>query len=100
MKWISTFKHPEEWAFEIERDDVSGFYIYVYDSKGVNIYDYVQDSEIHAKGFVHEEFSVPRNSWKLIENQKATYGPDGKIINIKNKLQGALWQTDRSYCIN
>ena len=63
MKWISKYKHPKGLSFEIEYDANVGYYVYVYNNKGENIADYLQDTFDFVKSFVNDEFNVPLNSW-------------------------------------
>jgi len=81
MKFYSTFNHPKGWRFIIRRDEGLGvFYLYLYqyedtfeaDSKHDGACeshqdDYVQDTLERAKEQAFRDFSVPLDSWKLVE---------------------------------
>jgi hypothetical protein len=76
MKWISGFKHPKSWTFEIEQQtwynstdqvDVILFCLFVHDESGKEVYDGQQDTLYWAKNEALEEFGVPLDSWKQIE---------------------------------
>jgi len=50
--------------FEIVEDNPDvGYYLYVYNSEGKCIFDYLQDSEKMCKEFALEEFGVPLAIW-------------------------------------
>lgn len=74
-KWQSTIKHPQFWRFVIEEQilhdhisqtDLPGFYLYVYDEKDIDIYDYLQDDFDTAKSFALRKFQVPEDSWQEV----------------------------------
>lgn len=76
LKWVSEYKHPQNWLFRIEQEtmhdiqnqeEVEGFYIHVSDENGEDLHDYLQDDLETAKSFTLRKFKVPENSWKLIE---------------------------------
>lgn len=57
----------KEESFLIEEDAAGGFYVYVFDSHGRCIHDYLQDSLELAKTFAEEEFGVAHEEWSQIE---------------------------------
>ena len=72
MKWISQYRHPESWGFEIEqqalrnitdRTEETAYYLNVYNEKGANTHDFMQDTLHWAKHQAFEEFGVPMDSW-------------------------------------
>ena len=67
MKWETNYKHPEGRTFIIDHDKLAGYYIYIYDNKGKNTHDYLQDTLEIAKRFTYKMFGVPIDSWIKIE---------------------------------
>lgn len=72
MKWKCTYLHPQGFTFEIEKQALyngsgeqvgAGFYLYVYDEKGNNTHDFMQDSLHWAQHNAFEDFGVPMDSW-------------------------------------
>lgn len=62
MKYISSTK---ELSFVIEEDlpDI-GAYLYVYNTQGDCIADYLQDDVVSCKRQAYETYGVAYNSWK------------------------------------
>ena len=58
----------DEWVYRIEEDlsDI-GFYLRGYQS-GVDIFDYLQDTAEICMRFGNEQFGIPLDSWKLVED--------------------------------
>ena len=67
MQLSSNFKHPQNLSFIIEEDKNVGFYLYIYDSRGFNTHDYLQDSLEIAKEQALDDFGVPLDSWVQVE---------------------------------
>lgn len=72
MKWKCHYSHPLGFTFEIERQDLynrhqetvgEAFYLYVYDEKGNNTHDFMQDTLHWAQHNAFENFGVPMDSW-------------------------------------
>lgn len=67
MKWQARSESFKSRYYEIERDPSVGFYFYVFDS-GKCIRDYLQDTLEIATECAKEDYGVPKNAWKEIEN--------------------------------
>lgn len=70
MKWTSGYKHAENLSFIIDEDKNVGFYLYVYDQKGSNTHDYLQDTLDAAQDDAWEYFGVPIDSWVEIDDRQ------------------------------
>ena len=70
MKWTSGYKHAENLSFIIDEDKNVGFYLYVYDQKGSNTHDYLQDDFETVKFFAFHKFGVPEDSWVEIDDRQ------------------------------
>jgi len=72
MRWVSNYKHPEGWTFEIEseilfdlntKENVTFFNLLVMDANGEEIRDYLQEALDIAQDQAFEDFGVPLDSW-------------------------------------
>lgn len=66
MKWQVDFKALKSRYYEIKYDPPIGFYLYVFESDKY-IYDYLQDTLEIAMECAWEDFGVPKEAWKQIE---------------------------------
>lgn len=62
MRYKAKFADPKNYSYEIYRDPVAGFYLYVY-SKGKCVKDYLQDTLDIAIEQAREGYGVPEDSW-------------------------------------
>jgi hypothetical protein len=66
MKWISEPRHLTSRHFEIKHDPFAGFYLYVFEN-GKCVRDHLQDSLEIAIESALEDYGVPEDTWKKIE---------------------------------
>lgn len=67
MKWIArevTSRGRVDCT--IEHDHYAGYYLYVY-INGVDCYDYLQDTLEIAIDQALEQFGIPKDAWKKVE---------------------------------
>jgi hypothetical protein len=64
-KWIAKTPGPWPMDFEIEHDEATGYYLYVYENDFCK-YDYLQDTLQFAKEEALEEFGVPLDAWQEV----------------------------------
>jgi hypothetical protein len=66
MKWIANSNYIKSRRYEIKHDPLAGFYLYIFED-GKCICDYLQDTLEIAMESAQEDYGVPRNVWKKIE---------------------------------
>ncbi|MCP5362262.1 MAG: hypothetical protein H6908_06500 [Hyphomicrobiales bacterium] len=67
MKWEAEYKHPKGMRFEIELDELAGYYLYAYDKTGFNFFDDLQDTLEWTQKAALREFGVPLDAWHRVE---------------------------------
>jgi len=67
MKWRAQPDNLKPKRFEIEHDPVIGFYLYVFEGKNC-IGDYLQDTFEVAIESALEDYDVPKDAWKEVED--------------------------------
>ncbi|MEJ0063269.1 MAG: hypothetical protein WDO70_08720 [Alphaproteobacteria bacterium] len=81
MKWEAQIESPKPRRFVIERQkltslmpsvpDQYGYYLYVYED-GKDIYDYLQDTFEITVDQAFEQFGVPKDIWRQVEEPDLT----------------------------
>jgi hypothetical protein len=76
MKWVAETTSPNRRMFVIEQQkltsltpgvpDQFGYYLYVYEN-GKGIYDYLQDTLAITIDQAFEQFGVPKDAWRQID---------------------------------
>jgi len=66
MKWRATPSKLEPRSFEIKQDPFVGFYLYVFEN-GKCIRDHLQDSFEIAVESAMEDYDVPKDAWREVE---------------------------------
>lgn len=66
MKWRANPKGFEPRSFEIKHDPLVGFYLYVFEG-GKCIRDYLQDTFEIAVESAMEDYNVPKEAWRKVE---------------------------------
>ena len=66
MKWLSKHVDKDNRTFLIEYDQNVGYYLYVSDKDGDEIFDDLQDTLDWAKRSALDEFNVPLDSWQKV----------------------------------
>lgn len=67
MKWRAQPENLKPKRFEIEHDWVIGFYLYVFEGENC-IGDYLQDTFEVAIESALENYDVPKDAWKQVED--------------------------------
>lgn len=66
MKWRAESEALKPQHFEIEYDPTVGFYLYVF-KDGVCVADHLQDTLEIALEAALEDYDVPKEAWKQVE---------------------------------
>jgi hypothetical protein len=69
MKWQASSQFLKPRHYEIKNDPSVGFYLYVFED-GKCIRDYLQDTLELAMKYALEDFGVPKDAWKKVDNEK------------------------------
>jgi len=67
MKWIANTSPSKSQSYEIKHDPFVGFYLYVFEEEKC-IHDHLQDTLEIAMECAWEDYGVPKNAWKKLEN--------------------------------
>ncbi len=66
MKWRATPESLKPRTFEIVADPFAGYYLYVFE-EGRCIRDHLQDSFEIAVESALEDYHVPKDAWRMVE---------------------------------
>ena len=66
MKWRTDSKIMKPRHYEIKHDPMAGFYLYVFEGDKC-IRDHLQDTLKIAIESALEDYDVPKNAWKKVE---------------------------------
>lgn len=68
MQWYAMPEFLKPKTFEIKKDLAAGFYLYVFEGNKC-VYDHLQDTFEIAVDCAWEDYGVPKNAWKEVENE-------------------------------
>jgi len=66
MKWLADSDSLKSRYYEIKHDPFVGYYLYVFDGERC-IRDYLQDTLEIAMDCALEDYGVPKNAWKKLQ---------------------------------
>jgi hypothetical protein len=66
-KWRASCESLNPCHFEIKEDPATGFYLYVFEGERC-VRDYLQDTLEIAIDTAFEDYGVPRDAWRKIED--------------------------------
>jgi hypothetical protein len=66
MKWRAEPEALKPRSFEIKRDPLVGYYLYVFE-EGKCVRDHLQDSFEIAVECATEDYDVPKDAWRKVE---------------------------------
>ena len=67
MKWNASSSISKNLLFEIDCDELVGFYLYIFDNNKCT-HDYLQDTLEIAKEFAWKKYGIPKNDWMKVDD--------------------------------